>query len=565
MLATPERLEIDLADLRRRLPPLLERSGLADCGVDSPQKLLSFFLIGEDGLRAMLDGFDKVNTDDLPHTQFMTGLDRESVRSSVELLRWQEDVLAYVSGAEAMTEDARARLRTYASISRMLNLGFLLSDDREFSKAATLASNTGLDDENVKNALGFDRMRKQYFVRRCETHPDDANAHRALGFILWKEGDHAAALAELGRAVALKADYADAHLLAALVHMDARRPDPATRRLLKLRELNPTREVLTLVPRALRIVHLLRKLGHEPDDPRLNAMLAEAYLEFGWLGEAFATARAALERSPGDVRMLGLLAGVYESLDLAGEAHATLRSLAGAFPDDERLAERLGELGKLARDPDAHRRWRAAKVPARTDTPQGDSDAAYRLAIEIWNERDELGQVEPATLARAADAMAALVRDEAPDPRISEDAAVLHELLGRRDEAASFWRLCAEASPSDRVPPSHVERLELLARLRGTDLPKAETAELHNKVGGLHWQSGEIERAIRSFERALAEDPCHAVALANLGMCRIATGRYAEAVTALEQGLAVGRDEGYIAELEHRLRWLRRVLARDGR
>jgi tetratricopeptide (TPR) repeat protein len=268
--------------------------------------------------------------------------------------------------------------------------------------------------------------------------------------------------------------------------------------------------------------------------------------------------------------MSGLLAGVYESLDLAGEALATLRELTKAFPGDERLAARTKELETVARDPDAHRRWRAAKVPASADPSRGepapdDSEAAYRRAIEIWNERDELGKVEPVTLTRAADAMAKLVRTEGTDARICEDTAVLHELLGRHDEAASFWRRCAEASPSDRVPPYHVKRLELITQLRGTDLPKEETAELHNKIGGLHWQSGEIEKAIRSFERALADDPRHAVALANIGMCRIATGGYAEAVAALEQGLAVGRDEGYATELENRLRWLRRVLARDGR
>ncbi|MHC5058562.1 MAG: fused MFS/spermidine synthase [Planctomycetota bacterium] len=570
MLATPERLDIDCAELRRRLPSLLKRSGLADCGIDSPEKLLSFFLVGEDGLKAMLDGFDKVNTDNLPHTQFMTGLDEKGVRSSVELLRWQEDVLAYASNADAMAADARARLRAYGSISRMLNLGFLLADDHEFSKAAALASHAGLDDGNVKNALGYDRMRKEYFVNRCATHPDDANAHRALGFILWKEGDHAGALRELERAVELKADYADAHLLMALVHIDARRPDRATRKLIELRELNPTRDVLALVPRALRIVHLQRKLGHEPDDPRLNAMLAEAYMEFGWLETAFETARAAVERSRGDVRMLGLLAGVYESLDLADEALAACRALADAFPADGGLAARLKEFEEIAGDEGARRRWMAAKVPSSDGAPRGAADpdgpeADYRRAIGTWNEHDALGKVEPKTLERAAKAMAGLARAGARDARISEDAAVLHELLGRHDEAASFWRLSAEASPSDRVPGNNVKRLKLLIQLRGADLPKDEAAEVHNKVGGLHWQNGEIERAIRSFEQALADDPRHAVALANIGMCYIASGRYEDAVTALERGLAVGRDESYASEVGHRLRWLRRVLGQEAR
>ncbi|MHC4250364.1 MAG: tetratricopeptide repeat protein, partial [Planctomycetota bacterium] len=466
---------------------------------------------------------------------------------------------------DAMDAEARARLRAYASISRMLNLGFLRADDHEFSKAAALASHAGLDDGNVKNALGYDRMRKEYFVNRCATHPEDANAHRALGFILWKEGDHAGALKELGRAVELKADYADAHLLMALVHIDARRPDPATRKLLELRELNPTHDVLRLVPRALRIVHLQRKLGHEPDDPRLNAMLAEAYMEFGWLEKALETARAAVARLPGDVRTLGLLAGVYESLDLADEALVACRELADAFPGDEGLAARLKELEEIAGDEGARRRWMAAKVPSSDGAshegraPDG-PEADYRRAIGTWNEHDALGKVEPKTLARAADAMAGLARACARDARISEDAAVLHELLGRHDEAASFWRLSAEASPSDRVPANNVKRLELLARLRGGALPKDEAAEVQNKLGGLHWQNGEIEKAIRSFQQALVDDPRHAVALANIGMCYIASGRYEDAVTALARGLAVGRDGSYATEVGRRLRWLRRVL-----
>jgi Flp pilus assembly protein TadD len=76
-------------------------------------------------------------------------------------------------------------------------------------------------------------------------------------------------------------------------------------------------------------------------------------------------------------------------------------------------------------------------------------------------------------------------------------------------------------------------------------------------------KNGDVETAICSFEKALGEDPRHAIALANAGMCYIATGRYEDAVAPLRRGLALAQDERYAAEVRGRLRWLNSVMGRD--
>ncbi|MHC4201242.1 MAG: fused MFS/spermidine synthase, partial [Planctomycetota bacterium] len=532
MLATPERLDIDYAKLRDSLPPVLEASGLAGCGVDTPEKFLSFFLVGEDGLRALLAGHEEINTDDLPRTQFLSGRDQEGTYSALELLRHQESIAPYVSNVGAEGERLRSRLRAYASLSRMLNLGFICADDFEFSKAAVLASEAGLaGDENLKNVLGCDRKRREYFVERIAGHPDDASAHRAMGFIHWKEGDHEKAVRELTRAIAIRSEFADAHLLLALVYIDMRMPDQATGKLLELKELNPTHGTLELLPKAFRAVHLLRKLKYQPEDPRPNASLAEAYAEFGWLEKAHGTVRLALERSPDDIGMLGRLAGIYETADLVEKALDAYRKLSMQLPGNRDVAARIERLADAVRTDEGWRRWVAAKHPARDDRARKRDDAGYQRAIKTWNEYEVEGRISEETLRRAAKDMAAIVAAGTEDPHVCEDAAVLHEILGRYDDAASFWRECRKLSPAGRDARNdragnHIERLELLARLRDAPPPKHERAGIHNQIGTLYWKNGEVETAIRSFEKALEEDPSHAIALANIGMCCIATGRY---------------------------------------
>ena len=71
MLATPERLSIDLDLLEQRLSPEPVRKDLAYWNLDTPVAVLSAFLCGEESLREWTDAVP-VNTDDLPFTQYLT-------------------------------------------------------------------------------------------------------------------------------------------------------------------------------------------------------------------------------------------------------------------------------------------------------------------------------------------------------------------------------------------------------------------------------------------------------------------------------------------------------------
>ncbi len=63
--------------------------------------------------------------------------------------------------------------------------------------------------------------------------------------------------------------------------------------------------------------------------------------------------------------------------------------------------------------------------------------------------------------------------------------------------------------------------------------------ELHNNLGLIHMNRGEIDEALAEFEKALAIDPMNADALLNIGSLEAAQGRSAEAEHFVERALAV--------------------------
>jgi spermidine synthase len=221
MLGTPERLEIDYREFSDRLLPMLERVGFPEYGVEDADKFLSFMLLGEDELDRALDGFTKINTDDLPAAQFRIGGEVEGVKDFLKLLRHQTPILPYLTNLGAEEERVKGTLEVYRSLARRLTLGFLLNNTGEYREAEEVAALAGMTgDENVKSALRYDSERKRYFTRRVAAGVGDANDHNNLGYIYWQEGDHEGAIEELERAVELNPDFANARANLARVYTD---------------------------------------------------------------------------------------------------------------------------------------------------------------------------------------------------------------------------------------------------------------------------------------------------------------------------------------------------------
>jgi spermidine synthase len=401
MLATPGRLAIDHEALARRLAPLFRSSGLAEFGIGDTDKLLSYFLLGEDELGRALEGTTRVNTDDLPYVQFQVKGELEGVRSFLDLLEHQASLEPYLTGADAAT---RARLEAYRSLSRRLHLGFLLNNPAEFAGAQLVAARKGLgDDENVRSGLGFDSKKREYFEARVAAHDDDANAHNSLGYIYWREGRLDLARRELSRALALVPGFASARANLARALRDAGRYDEAETEWLLVRKENPARDVLPTVRRELDLLHVLRKLRYEPRSVPLHLALADAYAGIGAPVEAVEATRTAAALGPDDPAVLLKLARLYEDLELVDDALETWRRLAVVAPGDVRVAERVSQFEVLARDREARQRWLNSSeiVLSRKGADDG-HPAACREAAAAWSDHPFEGSIDRGQLARAA-------------------------------------------------------------------------------------------------------------------------------------------------------------------
>ena len=566
MLATPERLNLDYQKLSRTITPVLRASGLTECGVDTLDKFLSFFLVGEDNINRLLDGYDKINTDDLPHTQFLRDFDEQGAQATIDLLRYQESITSYMTNVAAEGPRLRGVFRTYSSISRLMNLGWFSTNEREFKKARLLASQTGLaNDENVKNVLGYDRMRKEYLQEWIAEHPEDIVAHLGLGYIFWREGDYEMARTEANWVIARKSDSASAHLLLAYAYLSAEMPDEAAEKFVELKKLNPTHDMLDMFPIAMRITRLMRQLKHQPKELRLNLRLAKAFMEFGWTQEAFEIIHNVSLHNPRETEPLVFLADSYESMDLAGKSLGIYRRIAEMVPGNRNLADKIDELSAIEGDDEQWRRWTAAKVPTGARRAGKADDGGYGHVISTWNEFDFDGAVSPANLEHAARDIESLLKPGNTDTHKYEEAATLHELLGQYPKALSFWRSGLEIPDVGANVKNNIERLEHLISLEESGLSVTERVAIYLKLATLHWKMENIEAAIQYYKSILDEDENHTIALSNLGMCYVVSGRYDEAIETIEHSLEHEDHQKYVAEKRRRLRWLYQLTGKTPR
>lgn len=500
MLATPERLEIDYAVLKSRLEPVLGSSGLEEFGVGSVEKLLSFFLAGEDHLGDYLDGTTRVNTDDLPYAQFRLEQDAAGVEAALRLVRHREPILPYLTNTGEAPPLERT-MATYGEIASRLHLGFLTGDATRYREAELVAADAHLDDANVRTMLHYGPEQKRYFEARVAHHPEDANAHNTLGYIRWQEGEREAAERSFRRALALDPSFALARANLARLHVDMGRLDEAAAELAELRELNPTRETLELTLRQAEIVHLLRKLRYRPDDVALRRELGAAYYRSGRLDRAVAAYRAALERAPNDAPTLRALGRVLEAHELVRGVQAGSTRQAGASEE-------------------AH-------------------PPACDRALVLWNEHRFDGTVERHRLAEAAALYEKAIAAAPGDLHAYVDAATLHEILGRHDKAMELWRGAARVRPEWPVPPLQVERLEALMRLESGRLEERERSELLARVGERLHTLGYRDEAVGYLERAIEAGAAGAPLWARLARALSDVGRYPEAEEAAERALAL--------------------------
>jgi len=310
---------------------------------------------------------------------------------------------------------------------------------------------------------------------------------------------------------------------------------------------------------AMRITRLMRKLRYQPKDPHLNLRLAKAFIEFGWTQEAFETVHNSSLHNPQEMEPLLFLANSYESIDLAGKSLEIYRKLAEMVLRNQNLADKIDELSDIEGDDEQWRRWTVAKVPTGARRAGKADDEGYGHVISTWNEFDFEGAVSPGSLEHAARDLEDILKPGNTDIHKYEEAATLYELLGQYPKALSFWRSGLEIPSAGPNVKNNIERLEHLISLKAGGHSVTERLAIYLKLATLHWKMKDIEAAIQYYKNILDKDADNTIALSNLGMCYVVSGRYDEAIKTIRHSLEHEQQQEYAAGKQMRLRWLYKI------
>ncbi len=131
MVAMKPTLEIDVANMARRIETPAVKADLARFEMDSPLKILRHFVCGEDRLRRWTDGLP-VNTDDMPLTQYQTAYSSPPMSHHSMFIPLLESPWPYLVHADAAGEggDLKDKLDHYMK-ARELTLKQLWKDAHE--------------------------------------------------------------------------------------------------------------------------------------------------------------------------------------------------------------------------------------------------------------------------------------------------------------------------------------------------------------------------------------------------------------------------------------------------
>ena len=112
------------------------------------------------------------------------------------------------------------------------------------------------------------------------------------------------------------------------------------------------------------------------------------------------------------------------------------------------------------------------------------------------------------------------------------------------------------ADVEPRVTPEEVAVLEKLRPLMASDLGKAEeslrkqlkpecSAILDFTLGGIQFQEGKLDDALKNYEKAVAKFPSFRRAWRNLGLIHVRNGKYDESIRAFVRMIELGGADGY--------------------
>jgi tetratricopeptide (TPR) repeat protein len=380
-----------------------------------------------------------------------------------------------------------------------------------------------------------DRTVLRGFAARVD--PNDAGAHNNLGVLYYNKGMLDEAVAAFTRALAIDARMTTAernlhiawretglfdrevNALARLLEEDAS-DDDARRRLA---------DALLLAGEAARAIpHYEHIIATAPRNAHALGQVARACRKLGELEAADRWVRRALEASPGDDDLRLLLAELSYHRGLSDDALTILRELAARRPDDADvqylLGFVLGDLGHHAEGAEA------AKRALRLNPSLGRAEA--NLSIERRPETAAPG-AEPAPVADGALAhfnLGLAFRQKGYHAQALKEYDLA---LEHGEDRALVMQAMAEVHLLRQDSVAAIGLYEQLVH------DHADSPKLWNERGVALHQSGRVDDAGESYERAVALDARYALALNNLGVARFHAGRDDLAVDAFRRALTV--------------------------
>lgn len=351
-----------------------------------------------------------------------------------------------------------------------------------------------------------------HYRQAVALRPDWADAHLNLGYVLRELGRWSEASDSLTRAGALDAASVDAPYLLGCLARQAGQPAQAVTHFERALALQPGFEpaISELCQTLLQLGHAQRAreaiakgLAHQPQSADLWYFLGNLQSHAGDKSQALQSYDRALALQPGHAGALNNRALALQALGRLDEALQDWRAAIAAQPAYASAHANLG-----------------AALKARGD---------YAGAARACNQAILL---EPGH-AEAHNTLGAVLKEQ------GELAAAEHSLrqaLALRPDHAETW---TNLGVVQHEQERHEDALQ--SHRRALALAPA-AADIHCNLGASQQALGQLDAAVQSFEQALRLKPGHIESLNNLGSALLALGRHDDALARWREALALQPD-----------------------
>jgi spermidine synthase len=202
MVATPQKLDIDVESLKNKLSAPAVAADMGPWHLDDPVGVLESFVCGEETLRRWTGDGD-VNTDNLPYTQYETKYSKRSPKLEGDSIApLVESIWPYLrnTGGEHESQLLERKLDLHSKANRLMFMG-------KFRDAYSLLP----EDGKVRKYRENRNLNAQYLSQVADFYRDSPDVLHRTGLELSNMGRLDEAIALFQRATAIKPDFAEAH------------------------------------------------------------------------------------------------------------------------------------------------------------------------------------------------------------------------------------------------------------------------------------------------------------------------------------------------------------------